>query len=127
VISFDSRMEVLMANSVGVISMGGYNTFCEILSYDKRALVIPRMEPRKEQLNRATRAEELGLSKMLIPDGDLDTRTMVEALRNLPDQNKPSESLLPGMLDGLDRIGALVRSSVEDEGGIQRPLRALWS
>jgi predicted glycosyltransferase len=85
------------------------------------------MEPRKEQLNRATRAEELGLSKMLIPDGDLDTRTMVEALRNLPDQNKPSESLLPGMLDGLDRIGALVRSSVEDEGGIQRPLRALWS
>jgi len=127
VISFDSRMEVLMANSVGVISMGGYNTFCEILSYDKRALVIPRMEPRKEQLNRATRAEELGLSKMLIPDGDLDTRTMVEALRNLPDQNKPSEFLLPGMLDGLDRIGALVRSSVEDEGGIQRPLRALWS
>ena len=127
VISFDSRMEVLMANSVGVISMGGYNTFCEILSYDKRALVIPRMEPRKEQLNRATRAEELGLSKMLIPEGDLDTRTMVEALRNLPDQNKPSESLLPGMLDGLDRIGALVRSSVEDEGGIQRPLRALWS
>jgi predicted glycosyltransferase len=127
VISFDSRMEVLMANSVGVISMGGYNTFCEILSYDKRALVIPRMEPRKEQLYRTTRAEELGLSKMLIPDGDLDTRTMVEALRNLPDQNKPSESLLPGMLDGLDRIGALVRSSVEDEGGIQRPLRALWS
>ncbi len=127
VISFDSRMEVLMANSVGVISMGGYNTFCEILSYDKRALVIPRMEPRKEQLYRATRAEELGLSKMLIPDGNLDTRTMVEALRNLPDQNKPSESLLPGMLDGLDRIGALVRSSVEDEGGIQRPLRALWS
>ncbi|MCH7831816.1 MAG: hypothetical protein IIC55_02990 [Proteobacteria bacterium] len=127
VISFDSRMEVLMANSVGVISMGGYNTFCEILSYDKRALVIPRMEPRKEQLYRASRAQELGLSKMLIPDGDLDTRTMVEALRNLPDQNKPSESLLPGMLDGLDRIGALVRSSVEDEDGIQRPLRALWS
>ena len=64
---------------------------------------------------------------MLIPDGNLDTRAMVEALRNLPDQKKPSESLLPGMLDGLNRIGALVRDSVEDQGGIQRPLRALWS
>ncbi|MAF96595.1 MAG: hypothetical protein CMM60_12685 [Rhodospirillaceae bacterium] len=125
VISFDSRMEVLMANSVGVVSMGGYNTFCEVMSYDKRALVIPRMEPRKEQLYRATRAGELGLLKVLIPDGDLDTRTMVEALGNLPDQQKPSQSLLPGMLEGLDRIGALVRDSVEDQDGIQRPMRAL--
>jgi predicted glycosyltransferase len=127
VISFDSRMEVLMANSVGVVSMGGYNTFCEVLSYDKRALVIPRTEPRKEQLFRANRAEELGLLKVLIPDGDTDYRVMAEALRNLPNQNKPSQSLLPGMLDGLDRIGALVRESVEDDIGIQRPLRALWS
>jgi predicted glycosyltransferase len=22
--------------------MGGYNTFCEILSFDKRALIVPR-------------------------------------------------------------------------------------
>jgi predicted glycosyltransferase len=125
VISFDSRMEVLMANSVGVVSMGGYNTFCEILSYDKRALVVPRMAPRKEQLFRAIRAQELGLMKVLIPDGVLDTRVMAEALRDLPRQKKPSEFLLPGMLEGLECVGNLVRANVEGEFGVKRPLRAL--
>jgi predicted glycosyltransferase len=125
VISFDSRMEVLMANSVGVVSMGGYNTFCEILSYDKRALVVPRMAPRKEQLFRAIRAQELGLLKVLIPDGVLDTEVMADALRALPFQRKPSQSLLPGMLDGLDSVGTLVRANVEGEFGVKRPLRAL--
>ena len=125
VISFDSRMEVLMANSVGVVSMGGYNTFCEVLSYDRRALVVPRMAPRKEQLFRAIRAQELGLLKVMIPDGDLNTEVMAEALRALPHQKKPSQSLLPGMLDGLDRVGNLVRANVEGEFGVKRPLRAL--
>ena len=42
--------------------MGGYNTFCEILSFDKRALIVPRTAPRMEQIIRASpRAEELGL------------------------------------------------------------------
>ena len=26
----------------GVVAMGGYNTFCEILSFDKRAIIVPR-------------------------------------------------------------------------------------
>ena len=33
--------------------MGGYNTYCEILSFDKPALIVPRMRPRLEQLIRA--------------------------------------------------------------------------
>ena len=35
--------------------MGGYNTFCEILSFDKRALIVPRTVPRLEQYIRAAR------------------------------------------------------------------------
>lgn len=109
IITFDARMEVLMANSACVISMAGYNTFCEILSYDKRALVIPRIEPRKEQLIRAMRAQDLGLLKVLIPEGGLDTDVMVDALRTLPQQDKPSKTLQPGMLGGLDSIGTIAR------------------
>jgi len=109
IITFDSRLEVLMANSTCVVSMAGYNTFCEILSYDKPALVVPRVEPRKEQLVRALRAQDLGLLKVLIPGGDLDTATMAEALRNLPHQNKPSMALGQGMLGGLDFIGAMAQ------------------
>ena len=114
VITFDSRLEVLMANSSCVVSMGGYNTFCEILSYDKPALVIPRTEPRKEQLVRALRAQDLGLLKVLIPDGGLETGAMVEALRKLPHQQKPSTALKPGMLGGLDSIGTMARRILGD-------------
>lgn len=36
-----------------VVAMGGYNTFCEILSFDKPALIVPRVKPRLEQAIRA--------------------------------------------------------------------------
>jgi len=45
-ITFNARLESLMARAAGVIAMGGYNTFCEILSFDKRALIVPRTAPR---------------------------------------------------------------------------------
>ena len=67
-IEFDNRMEELIAGSTGVVAMGGYNTYCEILSFDKPAIVVPRVNPREEQLIRARRAEELGLVQMLSPE-----------------------------------------------------------
>lgn len=112
-IVFDSHFEILMARSVGVVAMGGYNTFCEILSFDKPALIIPRTKPRQEQLIRARRAQDLGLVTMLTVTEDRDPRVMADALRALPLQKKPSQSLLPGMLDGFDSIGRLMGRRVE--------------
>lgn len=108
VITFDARMEVLMANSECVVSMAGYNTFCEILSYDKPALLVPRTEPRKEQLVRALRAQELGLVSVLAPDEFREASVMADALRKLPNQPPPSENLPEGMLDGLNSVGNIV-------------------
>ncbi|MCP4710149.1 MAG: hypothetical protein GY869_16120, partial [Planctomycetes bacterium] len=59
-ITFVANIESLFENAVGVVSMGGYNTFCELLSFDKRGLIVPRTEPRMEQYIRASRANELG-------------------------------------------------------------------
>lgn len=42
-----------IAEAAAVISMGGYNTVCEILATDTPALVVPRETPRLEQLIRA--------------------------------------------------------------------------
>jgi predicted glycosyltransferase len=85
--------------------MGGYNTFCEILSFDKRALIVPRTRPRLEQHIRAVHAERLGLVRML---SDMDQpRTperMAAALRTLATQPRPSEVVIPGLLNGLDCI-----------------------
>jgi predicted glycosyltransferase len=108
-ITFDARMESLIANAQGVVAMGGYNTFCEILSFDKRALIVPRTKPRLEQYIRTARAQELGLVQMLIGDGARDPRVMATALRQLPQQNLPSEIVVPGLLDGLDSVNRLAR------------------
>ena len=108
-IVFDTHLENLMARAAGVVAMGGYNTFCEILSLDKRALIVPRQVPRREQLIRATRATDLGLISMLIDDGRRDPHTMATALRRLPQQRPPSEVVIPGLLDGFVNVNRLVK------------------
>ena len=106
-ITFESHMESLMAGAVGVIAMGGYNTFCEILSFDKRAIIIPRTKPRMEQFIRASRAHDLGLLSMLEDDDIRDAKTMVTAIRQLAQQQKPSDVVVPGLLSGLDNMNIL--------------------
>ena len=107
-ITFDAHMEALMAPAIGVVAMGGYNTFCEILSLDKRALLVPRTVPRREQFIRAQKAQALGLVYMLPDDGVRDPAVMATALRQLPQQPRPSEVVVPGLLDGLDNVNRLV-------------------
>ncbi|MEO9683861.1 MAG: hypothetical protein ABJR46_11370 [Tateyamaria sp.] len=102
---FDSRIEALFAGAQGVICMGGYNTFCEVLSFDQRAVIVPRTKPRLEQWIRANRAEELGLVRNLdeFRDG-LTTESMIAAIRGLPHQQRPSQAGADGLLDGLDVV-----------------------
>ena len=107
-ITFDTQMEDLEANAAGIVAMGGYNTFCEILSLDKKAIIIPRTTPRFEQYIRASKAEELGLIKMLDDNGQLDEKVMTEALRNMPKQKLPSETIVPGLLEGLENVNRLI-------------------
>ena len=106
-ITFEAQMEALMARAIGVVAMGGYNTFCEILSFDKRAIIVPRTAPRMEQYIRAARAQELGLVSMLLDDKQRDPYTMATALRQLPQQQLPSQVVVPGLLDGDININRL--------------------
>lgn len=50
-----------------VVCMGGYNTICEVLSYSKRAIVVPRIHPVREQLIRAERMAEFKLFQTIHP------------------------------------------------------------
>jgi predicted glycosyltransferase len=103
-ITFDARFEQLVAAALGVVAMGGYNTFCEILSFGKPALIVPRTTPRREQYLRAERAERLGLVRMLPDDGIRAPWRMAEQLRALPSWPRPQAERLPGLLAGLERI-----------------------
>lgn len=113
VIEFDSRIEKLIVESQGVVGMCGYNTFCEVLSFDKRALMVPRVAPRQEQYVRARRAAELGLVEMLHPEEAAEPGVMAEALRRLATRPLPSELGCEHMLNGLDVIGDLVVGLIE--------------
>ncbi len=125
VIEFDTRMEELIAASRGVVAMGGYNTYCEILSFDKPALIVPRTVPREEQLLRATRAAELGMIDMLLPEEAADPARMAAALRALPHRNPPSHGT-PGLrLEGLPNIARLVGEDLRGRVDMPEGLRSV--
>jgi predicted glycosyltransferase len=109
-ITFDVRLESLMARAAGVVAMGGYNTFCEILSFDKPALIVPRTMPRLEQYIRAQRAAELGLVSVLADSGEgRSPSRMTGALLQLMQQPPPSAVVIPGLLDGMESVNRLAR------------------
>ena len=113
-VDFDNRPETLIESAAGLVAMGGYNTFCEILSLDKRALIVPRVRPREEQLIRARRAAELGLVDMILPEEAENPALLAAALRALPRRMTPSQTVYGTPLDGLDRIGDLVGRYMAD-------------
>jgi predicted glycosyltransferase len=119
VMVFHNQAEHLVQRARAVVCMGGYNTFCEVLSYDKPALIVPRTHPRQEQLIRASRAEALGLARMLpgtddnghiVPDVD----AMARALEQLADQPKPSAAIRPDFMAGLDTVNARVLACLRE-------------
>jgi predicted glycosyltransferase len=108
-IVFDAYLETLIDRAAAVVTMGGYNTFCEVLSYDKPALIVPRERPRQEQRIRAERAAALGLAAVLRDDGRRETDAMITALRRLSLQAPPSAGVVPGLLDGIENVQKLAR------------------
>lgn len=118
-ITFDAQIELLIGRAAGVVAMGGYNTFCEILSFDRPALLVPRTEPRREQEIRARSAEALGLVRVLSEAGGRAPERMAAALRALPGQPQPSRVVVPGLLDGLGVVAERVRALT---AGLTRPV-----
>ncbi|MFL5334559.1 MAG: glycosyltransferase, partial [Geminicoccaceae bacterium] len=107
-LTFEARVEPLFERAAAVVAMGGYNTFCEILSFGKPALLVPRTMPRLEQYLRAERADVLGLVRMLANDGVRDPRRMAASLHELPRMPVLAHEVRAPMLQGLERISRLV-------------------
>ncbi len=113
IMTFDSHIELLMEKAIAIVAMGGYNTFCEILTLDKPALIVPRSVPRQEQLIRAERALKLGLVSMLDPAKEGDVEHMISAIQSLPEQPRPSLTSISGLLGGHTNIAEMVRDYLE--------------
>jgi predicted glycosyltransferase len=98
----------LIDQADSVVAMAGYNTTCELLSLRKRALVVPRITTRREQLIRAERMRDLGLLEVLHPDR-LSPDALTEWLLAGPAADRPAATRID--MGGLDRIPELL-----DEG-----------
>ncbi|NNJ75294.1 MAG: hypothetical protein HKP56_09055, partial [Anderseniella sp.] len=122
VIEFDNNMEDLIEGASAIVGMCGYNTFCEVLSFNKPALIVPRTNPREEQFIRARRAEELNLVDMMLPDDADDAAVLSAALSRLPDRARPDGAGGTQMLNGLETINAFV-----GEWAASRPAADLYA
>jgi len=106
-----------------VVSMGGYNTVTEILASAKKALIIPRVYPRKEQLLRAQKLAELGLIRYISPE-QLTPECLYEAVSSiLKDEREPlvearKKNLLP--LDGAFNLAELCRPILQARMGVAK-------
>lgn len=80
----DIRPYVLASDLV--VSTAGYNTVTDVLGYGKRALFIPRIKFRQEQLLRSGRFAELGIVDMLYPD-EVSSDSLIDKITNMTDRN----------------------------------------
>ncbi|MCB0030982.1 MAG: hypothetical protein KDE28_23885, partial [Anaerolineales bacterium] len=91
-----------------VISMAGYNTTCEILSLQKRAILVPRVKVRQEQKLRASHLADLGLTRQLLPHQLQPSRLLAEIERSLA----LPEPIVNLNLDGLNTITKTIQSAL---------------
>ncbi len=119
--TFDPSLDQVIARAAAVLCMGGYNTFCEILTHDRSALMVPRIRPRREQWLRACRASALGLVSMAEDPveaghaGERDPHILAQKLEGLAVQDPPSSRMIPGLLGGLEHITEWVARTLDLE------------
>lgn len=93
-----------------VVAMGGYNSVCDVLSFRKRALIVPRGLPRREQLIRAERLGARGAFDVLDP-----LHTTPAAISNWVAKRQP-EPVLPRIdIGGLTRIPLLLETALASD------------
>jgi predicted glycosyltransferase len=102
--SFTDDMMACMDAADLVISMGGYNTVCELLTLRKRAIVVPRVNPVQEQWIRAERMAKLGLMRAIHPQDVTPALLMKMVQEELAKINIHPRNLYQINLDGLSGV-----------------------
>lgn len=122
VVEFVPQLRDTMARAAAVVTMGGYNTLCEVVSTGVPTIVIPRTSPRREQAIRAQMFSRRGLLAVVPGGPDLVTRLTV-ALRSAVEgaASTPVQEL---DLGGLQRLGQLLNEPGAAGRAVRRPQRA---
>jgi predicted glycosyltransferase len=102
-VPFDADYAAVVRAADVVVSMGGYNSVVEAVSFGKRPVVVPRLPGALEQKLRAAGFAALGLAQMVPPE-TLSSETLWDAINSeLLNSVSPPRSL---NLDGVTTIAS---------------------
>jgi predicted glycosyltransferase len=117
-----------------VITMGGYNSICEVMRWHKKALIVPRSGPSAEQRTRAKLLAEKRIVAMLDPSELSAARLAGELARLLSDDGIPEVASIP-LLNGAGRAAEIILGGVSqseaapaarEEAASSTSVRATW-
>jgi predicted glycosyltransferase len=101
-------------NASAVITLGGYNSLCEVMKWHKKALVVPRPGPSAEQQTRSRLFAARGLARMLHPT-DLTAESLTkEVIALMQDPGTPNLAHIPP-LDGAERAADAILNGAEHQ------------
>ena len=121
---FSDDMMSLMAACDVAVSMGGYNTVCELLTLRKRAVVVPRARPGLEQSIRAQRMAALGLLRMVDP-ATLDPAVLMGAIQEeLRAHARGEQRAHLGAMQGLDEVSQALLEGLDLDTSVLRKGRS---
>ncbi len=110
IVKFYRKMEKAILAADCVVSMGGYNTLCEIICAARPSLIVPRSNPREEQLIRARIFAAKGLLEY-IPWETVDADGMREKIRLLLENTLDYEEQLRKFpMTAFDVINSRIRA-----------------
>ncbi len=92
---FLPELPTAMAGANLVVAMAGYNTVCEIRATGRPAVLVPRVEPRQEQLLRALKMQRAGRARVIHPDV-LTPSSLWTAATGMLSHPAPSSESQPG-------------------------------
>jgi predicted glycosyltransferase len=111
IIEFTDDMMALLNAADVVVSMGGYNTVCELLTLRKRAVVVPRTRPVAEQSIRAERMSARGFFRTLDPAQLTPAALMREVSAQVQAHRTGADFEVDLDMDALPRIADFVRQA----------------
>ncbi len=110
ILRFTTHLEDHLRSADVIVSMGGYNATLEAIAVRKPTIIVPRVNPRKEQWLRASKFSQLNLLKVIHPE-DLSTDNLQEAIQESLEIHEPPSAEDAGLC--MDGIGNFL-SRVED-------------
>jgi predicted glycosyltransferase len=107
------RAHIALADCI--VSMAGYNTCCDLLTFTRPSVLVPRRGPSREQSIRAERLAEWGAASVL-PGDQADAERLAEAIATALDGPLPSPA--PAPLAGLDTAVQTFTLALAEAGAV---------